>query len=158
MIFTSCPIARNLDNYYFEMNVVDQGENAIIGIGLSHWRVKPLTRNGRMPGWDFGSIGYHADDGGIFHADGRWKHSCATYGSGDTVGCMLVRARSEKGLCAVAYFTKNGSKSTPLILLEDDDYHPSIGIASIGAKVTANLGTADFLYKYSGKGKYRICT
>lgn len=133
------------------MSVVDQGDNAIIGIGLSN--KEKDTRNGRMPGWDCGSIGYHGDDGGIYHADGSAKYSCETYGSGDTVGCMLVRIRSEKGSYVVVYLTKNGSKLTPLIVLEDGDYHPCIGIGSKDAKVTTNLGATDFSYRYSGMDK-----
>ena len=148
MIFTTRSIPRNIDNYYFEMHVDDQGEDACIGIGLSNGEVD--TRNGRMPGWDSSSIGYHADDGGIFHDDGYHKEIIEPYGTGDTVGCMAERVHVSGNSYLRVYFTKNGSALKSTRWLADDDYYPTIGLGSRGAKVTPNMGINGFLHKFKG--------
>ena len=58
-------IARNaLDtsNHYFEVTIVDPGENCYIAVGL----VRKNYPKKRHPGWNKGSIAYHADDGKLF--------------------------------------------------------------------------------------------
>ena len=48
-------------NHYFEIEIVDPGYNCYIAIGLAK---KNYPKN-RHPGWNRGSIGYHADDGKV---------------------------------------------------------------------------------------------
>ena len=58
-------IARNaLDtsSHYFEVTIVDPGENCYIAVGL----VRKNYPKKRHPGWNKGSIAYHADDGKLF--------------------------------------------------------------------------------------------
>lgn len=45
--------------HYFEIEIVDPGENCYIAIGLAR-KDYPSRRH---PGWNKGSIAYHADDG-----------------------------------------------------------------------------------------------
>ena len=62
------------------------------------------------------------------------------FGNGKTHQPDVIVGPSEgsevEGMYAYMDFTKNGSKLTPLIPLEDSDYHLSIGIGSKDAKVT----------------------
>jgi len=55
-----------------------------------------------MPGWHFGSWGYHGDDGKVFSETGRGIRYGPTYETGDTVGCGGDMARK------TIFFTKNG--------------------------------------------------
>ena len=43
-------------NHYFELEIVDPGKNCYIAIGLA----KKDYPKKRHPGWNFGSIAYHA--------------------------------------------------------------------------------------------------
>ena len=52
--------------HYFEIEIVDPGNNCYIAIGLAR---KDYPRN-RHPGWNKGSIAYHADDGKVFMGSG----------------------------------------------------------------------------------------
>ncbi|RIB02095.1 hypothetical protein C2G38_915210 [Gigaspora rosea] len=56
------PIPPNCKLFYFEVDIIDEGKNKIIGIGFCE---KEFSLN-RMPGWSDGSWGYHGDDGKLF--------------------------------------------------------------------------------------------
>ena len=76
---------------------MDCGDNAELAIGLT--KADSDTRTGCMPGWpsDFSGqkifstlgIGYHGDDGGIYHYTGRPIERGEAYTTGDVVGCYL---------------------------------------------------------------------
>ena len=97
---------------YFEVTIVKQVQytiesgrpqqapiNECVAIGLS---TQSFQQKYSMPGWDTESIGYHSDDGGIFHGKGvAARHGQPTFGPGDTVGCG-VEYRSKR-----IFFTKN---------------------------------------------------
>ncbi|GFS24040.1 SPRY domain-containing protein 3 [Elysia marginata] len=69
----------------FSVEITNKGEHGYIAIGVCPKRYPP----DRQPGWNSGSIAYHADDGGIFAAAG-WpatrKEPCTT---GDIMECKL---------------------------------------------------------------------
>ena len=48
-------------SHYFEIEIIDPGSNCYIAIGLAR---KDYPKN-RHPGWNKGSIAYHADDGKV---------------------------------------------------------------------------------------------
>ena len=52
-------------NHYFEIEIVNPGYSCYIAIGLAR---KNYPKN-RHPGWNPGSIAYHADDGKVRWAD-----------------------------------------------------------------------------------------
>ena len=148
MVFSDIPIPQELRKYYFEVRINDQGQNASIGIGLT--KMNQQCKNGRMPGWDEGSLGYHADDGGIYHNQEGKQETCETYTSQDVVGCMMTRMNIDDMPYIIVYFTKNGRKLQPVRCLQEGDYYPAIGMGSVGAKVTANLDEHNFLYNDNG--------
>ncbi|KAF0344412.1 SPRY-domain-containing protein [Gigaspora margarita] len=45
--------------YYFEVDIIDKGEHGYIGVGFA----KNLDILDILPGWRFGTMGYHGDDG-----------------------------------------------------------------------------------------------
>ena len=138
---------------YFEMTVRNAGEGAVIGIGLSKTSIK--DRNGVFPGWGNGSIGYHGDDGKLFHDSGTPLATCEPYGRGDTVGCCLKRMKiTEYGYgktLQFCFFTLNGKRLEPTRTLDEGDFFPTIAIGCGGAEVETNLGQKEFVFRIIGK-------
>jgi len=82
-------IARNsLDtsNHYFEVTIIDPGENCYIAVGL----VRKNYPKKRHPGWNKGSIAYHADDGKLFTGSGAGTAFGPRCKKGDTMGCGIL--------------------------------------------------------------------
>lgn len=73
-------------NHYFEIEIVDPGENCYIAIGVAR---KSYPKN-RHPGWNKGSIAYHADDGKIFNGSGIGDHFGPRCNKGDIMGCGIL--------------------------------------------------------------------
>ncbi|KAK3101514.1 hypothetical protein FSP39_004141 [Pinctada imbricata] len=73
-------------NHYFEIEIVDPGENCYIAIGIAR-RNYPKHRH---PGWNRGSIAYHADDGKIFVGSGVGDPFGPKCHKGDTMGCGIL--------------------------------------------------------------------
>lgn len=73
-------------NHYFEIEIVDPGENCYIAIGVAR-RTYPKNRH---PGWNKGSIAYHADDGKIFNGSGIGDHFGPRCHKGDIMGCGIL--------------------------------------------------------------------
>ena len=147
-IFTNQPIPKHVEHFYFEVTVEDEGMDGYIGVGLAKASAK--YQNGRMPGWDKGTIGYHGDDGGIYHNDGSEQLKCDTYGKGDTVGCMMKKRMIDNYEYIFVNFFKNGKNLKASRYVDEGEYYPTIGMGSAGAKVTSNLGETDFVYKIEG--------
>jgi len=80
-------------HHYFEIEIVDPGHNCYIAIGLAG---KNYPKN-KLPGWNPGSIGYHADDGKVFAGSGKWKVKWP-FGprcdKGDIMGCGVLFPRN----------------------------------------------------------------
>ncbi|KAI9138623.1 hypothetical protein BKA69DRAFT_1031266, partial [Paraphysoderma sedebokerense] len=106
-----------------------------VAIGLCckpypHWR---------LPGWNAQSIGYHSDDGRLFHNDPHGGIAYAKpYRVNDTVGVGFVKSSRQ------AFFTRNGQqlKSRSLISYPFD-FFPSVGADGL-AEVKVNFGQAPF--------------
>ena len=147
-IFTQQPIPRDAKQFYFEVTIDNQGDDGAISIGLVKSDAK--HPNGRMVGWDAGTIGYHGDDGGIYHNSESSQNTCATYTSVDTVGCFMKRVIVDGIRYTIVHFTKNGEKLKPVRYIEDGEYYPAIGMGSIGAKVQSKMCEVDYLYKIEG--------
>ena len=72
-------------NHYFELDIIDGGAGCSIAIGLAKLTY-PLHRH---PGWNPGAVGYHADDGKLFHEKGYGKDYGPVCGAGDVMGCGI---------------------------------------------------------------------
>lgn len=79
----------NTTNHYFEIEIIDPGENCYIAIGLAR---KDYPKH-RHPGWNKGSIGYHADDGKIFLGSGVGEPFGPRCHKGETMGCGILFPR-----------------------------------------------------------------
>lgn len=84
---TRCPL--NTTSHYYEIEILDPGEKCCIAIGLAH---KDYPRH-RHPGWNEGSIAYHADDGKIFVGSGEGSCFGPRCKKGDVMGCGILFPR-----------------------------------------------------------------
>ena len=148
MIRTTKPIDPKSAMYYFEMTVLQPGDGGENGIGLTKSNVK--SRNGEFPGWYDDSIGYHGDDGGIYHNGGSNIASSDPYSTGDTAGCCLKQIMIGHEMYRLLFFTLNGHKVGPTRVLDDGDFFPTIGLGDAGAEVDTNLGHKAFVYDLEG--------
>ena len=149
MIRTTRCIHPTVKQYYFEMTVKKSGENGVIGIGLTTRSIE--SRNGEMPGWNNGSIGFHGDDGKIYHDSGSGMALCEPYGAGDTIGCCLKRIEIFGKIEQFCFFTLNGIRLEPSRNLGEGDFFPTVGMGCSGAEVETNLGQTEFMFNIPGK-------
>lgn len=118
---------------YFEYQIIDRGNEASIGIGVGE-RNYPMSR---MPGWNRNSIGYHGDDGKLYHENGIGNAFGPTCTTGDRVGCG-VDFESEDGSGYVdVFFTKNHRLVGHPVKVKKPVYglYPLIGLHSRGERV-----------------------
>ena len=150
MIFTTSPIPSNVKKYYFEIFVEKEGENQEICIGLT--RANPEHKNGRYPGWDKNTVGYHGHTGHIMqdHAY-EFRVKSEKFGTGDKVGCVFLREIIDGVPLVLCFFTKNGKYLDTIRCLPDIEYYPTIGMGSNGASIKTNFGDNEFCYNISGK-------
>ena len=120
---------------YFEVTLLETVGVGEIGIGIGH--EKYILSD--MPGWEDGSIGYHADDGGLFHEQGFAKLHGPRCVQGDKMGCGVDFTHSENGYVHV-WFTKNGETVIKPQVFElpatsARNIYPLIGMRASGQEV-----------------------
>ena len=118
---------------YFEIQIVDKGQDTALGLGLGEYRY-PLDR---MPGWNSNAIGYHADDGRLFHQNGYGKAFGPLCTTGDRMGCG-VDFDTDIGMNFVnVFFTKNGKQigSSTKMKRPLHGLYPLVGLHSQGEKI-----------------------
>ncbi|KAG8195429.1 hypothetical protein JTE90_013886 [Oedothorax gibbosus] len=108
-------------HHYFEIEILDPGENCYIAIGLAR-KDYPKCRH---PGWNKGSIAYHADDGKIFVGSGVGDPFGPPCHKGDIMGCGILFPRD-----FVCFFdwdpgsSENSAPSSLQLEFEDDLSRP----------------------------------
>eukprot|EP00092_Neocalanus_flemingeri_P034419 GFUD01037428.1.p1 GENE.GFUD01037428.1~~GFUD01037428.1.p1 ORF type:complete len:672 (-),score=115.80 GFUD01037428.1:757-2772(-) len=122
------PIPRQ-GQFYFEVSIVNTGENKEIAVGICT-RSAPLDQ---FPGWVPSSFGYHGDDGNIFceSQDATYLPE-KSFKSGYPIGVLLdFNART------LTFSRKK--KDVQTVELQDhhmnQDFYPCVGISSPGAVV-----------------------
>ena len=127
--------AMNQEWNYFEVKIMKTIGDGEIGIGVGHQNYLLY----RMPGWDDYSIGYHADDGGLFHEAGFSMLHGPTCTTGDRMGCGVDFTPNDD--CHVrVWFTKNGQmvispQRVELPVHLDSKLYPMIGMKWAGQEV-----------------------
>ncbi|KAK9504990.1 hypothetical protein O3M35_009148 [Rhynocoris fuscipes] len=133
------PIPTTCGIYYFEINIIDQGEQGYIGIGISS---KNVNLN-QLPGWDSDSYGYHGDDGNKYHLSGNGKPYGPKFTTGDIIGCGI------NFIDKTMFYTKNG-KNLGVAFLDipylAKKFYPTIGFQTKDAIIETNFGQNDFLF------------
>eukprot|EP00916_Digyalum_oweni_P019856 GHVL01033169.1.p1 GENE.GHVL01033169.1~~GHVL01033169.1.p1 ORF type:complete len:184 (+),score=2.87 GHVL01033169.1:158-709(+) len=110
----------------FALEIINEGRECCISIGLcpSDYRA-----NGH-PGWKPNSVGYHADDGGIFVESGHADTNEETCHKGDIMVCE-ADFRKHK-----LYFYKNYElMATVRATTPVESWHPAVGMHSPGESV-----------------------
>ncbi len=129
---------------YFEIKILQLGNENSISIGLT---CKECQTN-RHPGCEKGSIGYHGDDGKIFIESGAGVKFGPLWQTSDIIGCGVKFPPNFTGngnSVVMVYFTRNneliGEKP---IGVPNGGFFPTIGMRSMGAKVTVDLFQNNF--------------
>ena len=94
--------------------------------------------NHQMPGWNYNSIGYHADDGKLFCENGSGMEFGPTCTAGDRMGCGLdFRGEDDSSGRVKIFFTKNGQQVGGSLRIEIPvgGLYPLIGMSSEGEQV-----------------------
>ena len=79
-------------NHYFEMEIVSCGIEGWLAIGLGK-STYPLHRH---PGWNKGSVGYHADNGQLYKERGVGEEFGPQCTAGDVMGCGIQFPTAEQ--------------------------------------------------------------
>jgi hypothetical protein len=145
------PVSELTKAVYFEIYIENQGTSKMIGIGLT--TDDPQARK-RFPGGYKGTVGYLGDSGQIFH-NGEQIYICDSFGTGDTIGCLLYRTYSDGTQKTIIGFVKNG-KVVYNVQVSDLTFYPKIGVHSEGAVVRTNLGEYPFVFNNKGVLKDKI--
>ncbi|KAF0496902.1 SPRY-domain-containing protein [Gigaspora margarita] len=136
VIRTNHPIPPHCKLFYFEVDIIDEGKNKIIGIGFCEKEVD-LSR---MPGWDDCSWGYHSDDGKLFFHSGRGKPYGPLFSTGDTIGCCLNFKNN------TVFYTKNGISLGIAFRNLKGTLYPCVGLRSQGGSIEVNFGSRKFKF------------
>ena len=157
-------ISNELGSKQVDTKAVDEDEDedavrSCVSIGLATRR---FVLYGRQPGWDKHSLGYHGDDGNLYHGSGRsGRRFGPRFGAGDTVGCGVNLPTRQ------VFFTLNGAFigvafSLPPPLKDARDIgglplglFPAVGIDT-NEKVSLNIGHAPFAYDPDGAAAARV--
>ena len=94
------PFSEN--NMYFEVDLLSVGPKSLIAIGTVPSKY-PLHN---APGWIDGSVGYHTDDGKLYHSRNRGKLFGPAAKEGAVIGCGINFIQNNKKQCSV-FFTYN---------------------------------------------------
>ncbi|XP_057378371.1 ran-binding protein 10-like isoform X1 [Daphnia carinata] len=130
------PIPSSCGLYYFEVKILDKGNDGYIGVGLSaEW-----VDTNALPGWRENSFGYHGDDGKAFCSSGVGQPYGPTFTTNDVIGCGI------NFIDNTCFYTKNGVNLGTAFFDLPLNLYPTIGLNSLGEIVEANFGESPFVY------------
>ncbi|KAK3595682.1 hypothetical protein CHS0354_026900 [Potamilus streckersoni] len=122
------PKPLSTENSKFSITILAPGSIKAIGIGLVPQNYCP----DRQPGWNPCSIGYHADDGGIFVERSFHNYQTETCDVGDVME-VEINVQRKKG-----WFRKNGRQMFEFDISSKFGFYPCIGLHSLGEAVRLN--------------------
>lgn len=121
---------------YFEFKVIRASQASFtadvrVGIGLGHIGYSAEA----MPGWSTDSIGYHSDDGKLFHEEGKPErtHYGPVCNVGDVMGCGADFEEGTPDRVRV-WFTKNGELAGHPVVnvsVPQGGFYPLLGFAEM---------------------------
>lgn len=110
----------------FSVKILNSGQEGCIAIGLVPDDYPPDNQ----PGWQKRSIGYHADDGGIFIEAGFHKRTAKEASVGDVMSFYVDISRNK------GFFRKNGEQCDAFDIDPSQfGYYPCVSMHSIGEAV-----------------------
>ena len=93
-----------IDSRSFELQIIQPGQHNYIGIGVVSKTYPP----NKLPGWKEISVGYHADNGDLFHSCEEGKPTEQPCLKGDVMKCTVEAV--DKGKEVVVLFHRNGEQ------------------------------------------------
>eukprot|EP01027_Heterolobosea_sp_BB2_P011207 GEZU01016332.1.p1 GENE.GEZU01016332.1~~GEZU01016332.1.p1 ORF type:complete len:498 (-),score=83.43 GEZU01016332.1:426-1919(-) len=132
---------------YYEVTVKGCGLKKGIVIGLAPGDYL-LTR---QPGFEDKSYGYSAANGKKYGGSNDGKAYATPYGIGDVVGCGINFSTNE------IFFTKNGKSLGVAFKGVTHQLYPTIGLHSIGDRVTVNFGAKPFKFDFDSMVEEERC-
>lgn len=126
---------------YFEFRVYRRGNsnNPCIGIGVAK---KDYALN-CQPGWLDNSIGYHLDDGNIFHNSLFTHIGPLCNNDGDQFGCGLVFSSNPSSQHVLVFFTKNSHLiACRCVQIPSSGFFPTIGLHTAASLIDVDLNAA----------------
>eukprot|EP01122_Echinamoeba_exundans_P007148 TRINITY_DN2134_c0_g1_i3.p1 TRINITY_DN2134_c0_g1~~TRINITY_DN2134_c0_g1_i3.p1 ORF type:complete len:549 (+),score=87.34 TRINITY_DN2134_c0_g1_i3:55-1701(+) len=112
-------------------------EEECVAIGAAPDRF-PATR--QMPGWKYGSIGYHSDDGALFIHGVTHRRDLPQFGAGDVIG---VGVYPHFHNCL--FYTLNGRFLCVAAVNVNTRLYPTVGLDS-DDEILLNFGGAPFVF------------
>ncbi|KAJ3248360.1 hypothetical protein HDU78_000986 [Chytriomyces hyalinus] len=143
---------EEIEDEWFVPGAVPEPDLGFLGIGLA---MRPYSCFYHV-GWDFGSFGFHSDDGKLFDGSGQggfpWD---GPFTVGDVVGVGLDSAGD-------IFMTKNGSLCGPVVKGRiaripashfEWRLHPTFS-ACMKWKISVNFGSAEFLFNWPEENSF----
>ena len=127
------PLSSTLQ--YFEVHLRRMGKLRAIAIGVVHrnYSLEMAT------GWGSNSIGYHTDNGYLYHESGNGQVFGPIPSVDSTIGCGVIVVPNSTKHCFV-YFTYNGIEIGRVrAAIPDGGFYPSVTLTSLGDKVSVRF-------------------
>ncbi|XP_046365981.2 uncharacterized protein LOC124141863 isoform X4 [Haliotis rufescens] len=112
----------------FSIEIANPGMHCYIAIGVCN-RHYPAHR---QPGWEANSVGYHADDGGIYVATGFPRHTFGRVSVGEVMACSLNMSKNT----VTFYRNERAIYTSPPLAAPPGGFYPVVGLHSHGEMVT----------------------
>eukprot|EP00039_Didymoeca_costata_P030813 m.31484 g.31484 ORF g.31484 m.31484 type:complete len:436 (+) comp8323_c0_seq2:123-1430(+) len=143
------PISSRMGLFYYEVSILNRGQDGYIGIGLC----AAGTATNKLPGWeDKFSYGYHGDDGNAFCCSGTGQKYGPQFTTGDVIGCCV------NFLDQTCFFTKNGKKLGVAFRnmgrkegKPPEPLFACVGLNTQNEEVEANFGSKPFVFDIEGQ-------
>ncbi|RIB12236.1 concanavalin A-like lectin/glucanase domain-containing protein, partial [Gigaspora rosea] len=132
------PIPPQCKLFYFEVDIIDGGNNKRIIIGFCE---KLFGLNG-VPGMNDYSWGYHGYNGEFYCCSLIGSPYGPLFSTGDTIGCCLNFKNN------TVFYTKNGINLGIASRNLKGTLYPCVGLGSQGEIIQVNFGSRKF--KYAG--------
>ena len=138
---TSSSIPKGAPSYYFEVTIINGGEDNNISVGLC------TSQANMCPGMNANTIGIYGADGSI-RQNGEKIGWGGSFTNGDIISCQITRMKDWKLRLVPTrcQFWKNGQQSGPTRYLAGRKLYPSVGLNTPEAIVCINIGDKPFHY------------
>lgn len=131
------PIPPDCPLFYFEVEVVNGGQDCSIAVGFAGEDV-PLSK---LPGYDPHSYGYHAGDGQMCSAFAKISAAFGPqYGQGDVIGALLNRSDR-----SIAFFKNGVDLGIAFEDVQEEPLFPSVGLKFKDEELRASFGVEPFV-------------